>query len=99
MWFGGQCGELSLFGNPTVNVVPRPGRLCTSIVPPCASAIHLQIASPRPVPARSLVRVRAVSARQKRSKTCGRSHGAMPMPVSATLNTARPLSPASSTET
>src|SRR2546425_6698424 len=27
--------------------------------PPCASAIHLQMANPSPVPARSLVRVRA----------------------------------------
>ena len=86
-------------GNPTVKVVPLPGRLCTSIVPPCASAIHLQIARPRPVPARSLVRVRAESARQKRSNTCGKSPGAIPMPVSATVKTARPLLLPSSTET
>src|SRR5712671_3805901 len=86
-------------GNSTVNVVPLPGRLCTSIVPPCASAIHLQIARPSPVPARSLVRVRAESARQKRSKTFGRSPGAIPMPVSATVNTARASLLPSSTET
>src|SRR5438128_10282674 len=55
-------------GNPTVKVVPLPGRLCTSIVPPCASAIHLQMARPSPAPGRSPVRVRAESARQKRSK-------------------------------
>jgi len=48
----------------TVNVVPRPGRLCTSIVPPCASAIHLQMARPSPAPGRSPVRVRAESARR-----------------------------------
>src|SRR5438309_10685993 len=78
------------FGSVTVNVVPRPGRLTTSIWPPCASAIHLQIASPSPAPARSPVRVRAVSARQKRSKTCGKSPGAIPTPVSATLSVTRP---------
>src|SRR5205807_765408 len=74
-----------------MNVVPRPGRLTTSIRPPCASAIHLQMASPRPAPGRSPVRVRAESARQNRSKMWGRSPGAMPMPVSATLRVSLPL--------
>ena len=51
------------------------------------------------MPARSLVRVRAESARQKRSNTWGKSPGAIPMPVSATVKTARPLLLPSSTET
>ena len=55
-------------GQPHVNTVPRPGRLCTVIDPPCASAIHFVIARPSPVPGRSPVRERAGSARQKRSK-------------------------------
>src|SRR5256886_12363913 len=54
-------------------------------------SIHLEMASPNPAPGRSPVRVRAESARQKRSKMCGRSPGAMPIPVSATLRVTRPF--------
>ena len=61
------------------------------MVPPWASAIHLQMARPSPVPERSPVRVRAESARQKRSKMCGRSPGAMPTPESATVRVTRPF--------
>ena len=71
------------WGSRTVKIVPRPGRLCTVMEPPCASAIHFVIASPRPVPGRSPVRERAGSARQNRSKMCGRSPGAMPIPCPA----------------
>ncbi len=39
-------------GSVTVKVVPSPRRLCTAIDPPCASAIHRQMASPRPAPGR-----------------------------------------------
>ena len=54
------------------------------MTPPCASTIHFEIASPRPVPGCSPVRERARSARQKRSNTLGRSPGAIPIPVSCT---------------
>src|SRR5690606_8499871 len=50
-------------GRLTVKTVPRPGRLCTVMEPPCASAIHLVIARPNPAPGRAPVRVRAVSTR------------------------------------
>src|SRR2546426_1532504 len=84
------CVGAPVRGRVTVNMVPRPARLATSICPPCASAIHLQMARPRPAPGRSPVRVRAESARQKRSKMCGRSPSAIPIPVSATVSVTRP---------
>ena len=60
-------------GSTTVKMVPRPGRLCTEIVPPWASATHLVIASPSPVPGCAPTRDRDGSPRQKRSNTFGRS--------------------------
>ena len=42
--------KLGADGSRTVNVVPTPTVLCTSIVPPCRSTSDLTIASPRPVP-------------------------------------------------
>ena len=48
MWLGGQRGELSLRGSPTVNVVPRPGRLCTSIVPLLVKSMLLIVVDPVP---------------------------------------------------
>ena len=46
------CSSLSAAlywsGNLTVNLEPLPSSLSTSIVPPCASTIHLEIASPNP---------------------------------------------------
>src|SRR5690606_23961465 len=37
-------------GISSVTFVPRPGRLSTEIVPPCASTISLTSESPRPLP-------------------------------------------------
>src|SRR5262245_41175112 len=37
-------------GSRSRNVVPSPSRLERETVPPCASAIHLVMASPRPLP-------------------------------------------------
>ena len=53
----------SAIGSVTVNVVPRPRRERTEIVPPCAWAIHWLIASPSPKPPRSArARARAIGA-------------------------------------
>ena len=57
-------------GIVTVNVVPAPGWLATSTVPPCSLTSSCTSASPMPVPSC----VRAVpSTRWKRSNTCGSS--------------------------
>jgi len=55
------CLLPSGIGSHTVNVLPFPASLCASMRPPCASTIHLQIASPKPVPPFS--RERALSTR------------------------------------
>ena len=49
-----------------MNEVPRPGRLRTVIVPPCASVSWRAIARPSPLP--PVARLRDSSARQNRSK-------------------------------
>ena len=62
---------------------PRPApSLATVTDPPCSSVSSFTIASPRPSPPWS--RVIEPSACRKRSKTCGRNAGAMPIPVSRT---------------
>lgn len=74
-------------GSTTVNVVPTPTALRTSIVPPWSVTIWRAMDSPRPLP--PVVRPRAASAHQKRSKRCGRSFAGIPLPVSRTSTTAR----------
>jgi hypothetical protein len=51
----------SMKGNLTMKVVPLPGWLSASIVPPWANTNSLAIASPNPIP--PLLRVRASSVR------------------------------------
>ncbi len=55
---------------------PPSGRLAAAIRPPWCSTIQAAMARPRPVPP-----LGASSARQKRSKTCGRSSGRIPGPA------------------
>jgi len=69
-------------GSRIVKTEPWPTSLCTPRRAPCRSAICLAIVKPSPVPPDSLDRT--LSARQKRSKMCGRSSGEIPAPVSAT---------------
>ena len=71
---------------------PPSGRLAAAIRPPWRSTIQAAIARPRPVPP-----LGASSARQKRSKTCGRSSGRIPGPLSSTASTA--ASPSARTRT
>ena len=85
----------AILGSSTVNVAPCPGVLATEMVPPWASTVAWQIASPRPVP--QVSRPRAASARVKRSNSVGKIAGSMPSPESATSSATIP-SPAS-TET
>ncbi len=65
-------------GRRTVNTVPSPTWLCTSMVPPWRSTSDRTIDRPSPVPAP------VSSRRTKRSKTWSRSSCAMPWPSSAT---------------
>ncbi len=71
---------------------PPSTRLAAPIRPPWRSTIQAAMARPRPVPPMG-----ASSARQKRSKTCDRSSGRMPGPVSSTARTA--ASPSARTRT
>lgn len=57
---------LDASGRVKKKLVPRPGLLSTSIVPPCASTIPFTMANPSPAP-----RVSARPACQKRSKMWG----------------------------
>jgi hypothetical protein len=66
-------------GSEKENVVPFPCVLSTQMRPPCASTMPRAIASPSPVPFRSVRR-----ACQNRSKTRGRCSGGMPGPASVT---------------
>ena len=68
----------------TVNTVPRPGSLSTSIVPPISETTDWAMESPSPVP--STDSVRESCSRAKGSKTCAKNSGAMPQPVSAKMN-------------
>ena len=66
----------------------RPRCSAHARVPPCAPATAAAIASPRPVPPR----VRASSARVKRSNARGRNSGGKPAPSSQTCSSTLPLS-------
>ena len=68
----------------TSNRAPPASERSTEIVPSWCSAIHFAIARPRPVPPAG-----APGARQKRSKTRGRSSGATPGPESSTATRRR----------
>src|SRR5690606_11228214 len=74
-------------GSRTVKRAPRPGpSLAASIAPPCSSTRSRAIERPSPRP--PWRRVLPLSACQKRSKTCGRSPGSIPSPVSVTVSNA-----------
>ena len=73
-------------GIDTWNVVPCPTVLSAATVPPCRAARSLTSARPMPLP--SCVRDFVPRTRWKRSKSWGSSSGAMPTPVSLTLNSA-----------
>src|SRR4029453_12246070 len=62
--------------------VPSPSRLCIRIVPPRASTTLRAMASPRPGPARFVVK--------KGWETWGRSRAGTPAPLSATQSRSRP---------
>ena len=64
--------------------VPSPSRLSIRMAPPSASTTLREIARPRPVPVRFVVKYG--------SKTCGRSAGGIPGPRSATHRTTPPRS-------
>ena len=76
-------GAVPSVGSRMVNVLPFPGSLSTSTVPPCPSTMRRTSARPRPVPLVSLAR--AESPRTNFSKMAFRSRGAMPRPPSRTL--------------
>jgi hypothetical protein len=65
-------------GRSIVNVVPRPGVLCTAIVPPARVITSRAMLRPSPVPRSAGFVV------THGSKTRGRRSGAMPTPVSVT---------------
>src|SRR5690606_13869577 len=69
-------------GRVSRNEAPSPGRDHASRLPPCKRASSSEIASPRPVP--PVVRARAGSARQNRSKTWDAASASMPTPWSRT---------------
>ena len=71
-----RTGSHAGFGSRMVNMEPRPTSLWTPRWAPCNSAICFAMVRPSPVPPASLDRT--WSARQNRSKTCGRSSGADP---------------------
>ena len=66
-------------GSSTVNVHPAPGADRTSTRPPCASAMRLTVASPRPMPGWRLFGPRTYG-----SNTCSPSSGGRPGPLSST---------------
>src|SRR6478672_6996755 len=63
-------------GTRRVNLVPRPGSLCTSTSPPWARTMFRVVASPSPVPPGLVV--------WNGRKILGRSAGSIPLPVSIT---------------
>src|SRR4030066_1452158 len=67
-------------GINTLNVLPVPGLLSTSILPVCSSIILCVIVRPSPVPVFFVVK--------KGSNINGRSSSAIPSPVSFFSNTA-----------
>ena len=46
----GRCSVCARMGTQTVNSVPLPCAVCTSMVPPIISTMFLVMAMPRPVP-------------------------------------------------
>ena len=78
-----------------MNVVPTPGSLSAVMVPPCSPTSSRTMASPIPLP--SPDRERARSTRWNRSNSRGSSSGGTPVPVSATVRTARSPSRRSAT--
>ena len=80
----GGVGSGSRAGSPgsrTVKVLPSPGRLATSTVPPCRVTMPQTTASPSPLPCGPFVV-------KKGSKTRRAVSGGMPTPVSRTVTTA-----------
>ena len=67
---------------PTMNSVPRPGAVETSMVPPMRSTMLLVMAMPRPVPWMPLTVL--LRSRSKASNTRAANSGVIPMPLSFT---------------
>lgn len=63
-------------GQPNLEAAADPGALQTFIAPPCSRTISRTVASPKPLPARRVVK--------NGSKMCSRVVPAMPRPVSHT---------------
>ena len=77
------CGARGLTrGSSSVNDVPDPAVVSTSTSPSQPATNSLTIASPSPVPRPASFVVK------NGSKTCGRSSGSIPVPVSATRRNA-----------
>src|ERR687891_923606 len=74
------------FERETHTSAPPPSRLAAWAEPPCAPAITLTIARPRPAPPPE----RASSARLKRSNAWAKNSGVKPPPSSVTCSSTRP---------
>lgn len=101
---GGDCvgvaaaaGPGSPCGRRTTNVLPRPGVLVHSTLPPWISASRRTRARPRPVPTGR--RARLQSSWMKGSKIRSSASGAMPVSETQNLITAPQRSPATSSTT
>src|ERR1022692_518065 len=85
--FGGRLHDAALpavsgtpaSGRSTMAVVPSPGRLSISMMPPCSITTLRAMARPSPVPLPGSLVVK------KGSKTCSRCAGLMPHPLSPTV--------------
>src|SRR5436190_17780004 len=76
--------QVDCCGSEMINVEPALFDRFRAMLPPCSSATHFAIESPRPAPLpfRDSSRDRALSTRKKRSNTCGWAAAGIPGPVS-----------------
>ena len=79
------CSGFCVVGSSTINVVPRPGRLCTRIFPRWALIMLYTKLKPRPVPRSPLVV-------KKGSKMRGKMCSGIPCPVSEMYSRHHPFS-------
>ena len=79
--------------SPGVPLAASAVRVCSSTCPPWAATTAETMLRPKPV--EPPARLREVSPRAKRSKTCGRSSLGTPGPLSLTVSLTQPASRAS----
>ena len=82
--FAPSSAAIAESGKVTVKTEPTPFSLDTRTLPPTRSSRLLTAASPSPLPPKRVVE--PPSSRAKRSKSCSRNSGLIPMPVSLTLH-------------